>query len=505
MKNYLLGIDIGTSELKAGIIDDSGTVLASLQSHNSSRITGSKNPQQDVLSIVNETAKLIINTCDKAGIDPADVTALGMDGQMGGIIGVDENFDPLTGLDMGLDLKAEQINAEFHQEYKKQLISISCGSPRNTPKIAWWKKYETLTYNRVRRFTTLNGFIAGKLTGINGDDAAIDDTMIAYFGNENALERSWSKELTSMWDIDNDKMPKIGKPWDILGSITNTASYLTGLKSGTPVVLGAGDQPAGFFGGGFSHSGTLIDIGGSTAMLTLCVNEFIPDTEQHSIMYMPAVNEDKYFATWYINGGDMVIPWFQKNFGNNLTLNELSKKAGKVSAGSEGVLFFPYFSGRQCPYQNNLRGSWIGLNLEHKAEHMFRSILEGIAAQVSMGLESLERLFPDLIPQVIEGIGGAAKDDIFTEIKANFTGRDYRIHPGFNASLRGSALLAGVGIGMFSLENIPELERNKSEYSISPLPALKQDYADLKTAYSLMEKRTLEESFEILNKLNFPG
>ncbi|MCD6343084.1 MAG: hypothetical protein J7L76_04810, partial [Spirochaetaceae bacterium] len=79
MKNYLLGIDIGTSELKAGIIDDSGTVQASLQSHNSSRISGSRNVPQDVLSIVNETAKLIKNACDKAGIDPADVTAMGMD------------------------------------------------------------------------------------------------------------------------------------------------------------------------------------------------------------------------------------------------------------------------------------------------------------------------------------------------------------------------------------------------------------------------------------------
>jgi len=505
MKKYLLGIDIGTSELKAGIIDESGTVLASLQSHNSSIFKGNGKGQPDTLSIVNNTARLIKDVCSKAEIDPADVAALGMDGQMGGIIGVDQDFRPLTGIDMGLDLKAEQINADFHRKYKEQLISISCGSPRNTPKIAWWKEYEAHTYDRVRRFITLSGFVAGKLTGISGDDAVIDDTMIAYFGNENALMRSWSKELTSLWDIDIDKMPKIGNPWDILGTITNRASYETGLKPGTPVVLGAGDQPAGFFGGGFNRPGTLIDIGGSTAMLTLCVNEFIPDTEKHSIMYMPSIQRDKYFATWYINGGDMVIPWFQKNFGNNLTLSELSKKAGEVPTGSEGLLFFPYFGGRQCPYQNNLRGSWIGLNLGHKPGHMFRSILEGIAAQVSGGLESLERLFPNLIPQVIQGIGGAAKDDIFTEIKANFTSREYRIHPGFNASLRGSALLAGVGIGMFSLESIPELERNKSEYSISPLPSLKQDYAALKTVYSQLEKRTLEESVEILNKLNLPG
>ncbi|MCK5735917.1 MAG: hypothetical protein KAH21_05535 [Spirochaetaceae bacterium] len=503
MNKYLLGIDIGTSELKAGVIDESGTVLASLQLHNSSSFNENRKTQQDALSIVQNTSKLIKNTCNKAGIEPCEITALGMDGQMGGIIGVNQKFEPLTGFDMGLDLKSELINTEFHQNYQKKLISTSCGSPRNTPKIAWWKQNEPYIYKKVRRFITLNGYVAGVLTGIKGDDAAIDETMISYFGNENAKEKRWSEELTSLWGIDIEKMPRIGKPWEILGNISNAASHETGLTAGTPVVLGAGDQPAGFLGGGFNKPGTLIDIGGSTAMLTLCVNEFIPDIEKQSIMYMPSVSGNNYFATWYINGGDMVIPWFQKNFANNLSLAELSKRAGRIPTGSEGLLFFPYFGGRQCPYQNNLRGSWIGLNLAHTPAHMFRSILEGIAAQVSGGLESLERLFPGRVPSNIVGIGGAAKDDVFTEIKANFSQRNYHVQTGFNASLRGSALIAGIGIGIFNLENIPKPEVKESEYDISPLIEMKQNYKKLRAAYSHIEKRTLEESFNIISQSPF--
>jgi len=487
MKTYLLGIDIGTSELKAGIVDESGSILASLQSHNSSSFSGDGQARQDALTIVKNTSILIKDVCTKAGIDPSEIKALGLDGQMGGIIGVNQAFEPITGLDMGLDLKAEQINADFHREYLEPLISISCGSPRNTPKISWWKKYEPAIYKQVRRFVTLNGFVAGTLTGIKGDDAAIDDTMISYFGNENARDRNWSNELTLLWGLDIDKMPIIGKPWEILGTITDSASGETGLKAGTPVVLGAGDQPAGFFGLGLNQPGTLIDIGGSTAMLTLCVDDFIPDIKQHSIMYMPSVERNRYYATWYINGGDMVIPWFQENFSENLSLKELSEKAAAIPAGSGKLFFSPYFNGRQCPYENNLRGSWIGLNLGHQKGHMFRSILEGIAVQYAQGSSSLERLFPTLMPPEVTGIGGAAKDDVFTGIKANFMQKDYFINPGFNASLRGSALIAGLGINLFSMNDIPRLKQNHSGYRISPDPELKETYSTLKSAYHQLE------------------
>jgi len=227
MKEYLLGIDIGTSKLKAGVIDDSGAVVTSLEINNSSRFDEKGRASQDVLSIVADTVELIREVCLKAGISSRDVSALGLDGQMGGIIGVDRD-----------------------RKYGEKLISISCGSPRNTPKIAWWKRNESGVYRKVRRFTSLSGFVAGTLSGIKGDDAAIDETMIAYFGNENAEKREWSGELTSLWELDPEKMPKIGKPWDILGGVSTAASKETGLIEGIPIVLGAGDQPAGFLGGG---------------------------------------------------------------------------------------------------------------------------------------------------------------------------------------------------------------------------------------------------------------
>ncbi len=493
MKKYLIGIDIGTSGLKAGVIDETGMVLARTSIKNSSSFEGTGRARQDALSIVINTAKLIETVCNLAGILPTDVAALGLDGQMGGIIGINDDFDPITGLDMGLDLTSEQINADFHQKYHKELLSISCGSPRNTPKIVWWKKHEPEIYKKVRRFTTLSGYVAGVLAGLRGEDAAIDDTMIAYFGNEDAKQRNWSKELTELWDIDIKKMPRIGKPWDILGTISKSVSRQTGLTEGTPIVFGAGDQPAGFFGGGFEDSGTLIDIGGSTTMLTLCVDEFKPDIEKGSIMYLPAVDRHKYFATWYINGGGMVMPWFHNNFGGNFSLAELSTEADKIPVGSNNLLFSPYFNGRQCPYHNNLRGSWVGLNLSHKPADMMRSIYEGISAQYSQGLSSINRLFPNLLPSIIEGIGGAAKDNVLTRIKANFTQREYRIHLGFDASLRGSAIIAGLGVGIFDINNIPSPEKTVCDYTIKTDPEKVDSYKKLRSTYSQFEKKSLEE------------
>jgi sugar (pentulose or hexulose) kinase len=129
--------------------------------------------------------------------------------------------------------------------------------------------------------------------------------------------------------------------------------------------------------------------------------------------------------------------------------------------------------------------------------------MEGIAAQYAKGLLSLEQLFPELISESITAIGGAAKDEVFTGIKANFTQKNYRIRTDFNASLRGSALIAGIGAGIFSLENLPELPKQKSAQSTDPHPEEKAVYEKMRSLYTRMEEKTLVESFSQL--AGFPG
>jgi xylulokinase len=498
MGRYLLGIDIGTSGLKAGVVDHEGVVRA----HHSARTPASfgraGQATQDADYLVQMTFDIIPQVCAKAGIAPVDIEALGIDGQMGGVIGVDQQFSPITGLDMGLDLAAEQINANSHNRFRSQLLSISCGSPRNTPKIAWWKQNHPEVYRSVRRFTTIGPYVAGILTGISGDDAFIDSTLIAYFGNEDARRREWSPELTELWGLDIEKMPWIRSPWEVIGTIDASIAHASGLREGVPVVAGAGDQPAGFLGGAFETPGTTVDVGGSTTMLAMCVKEFRRDPHGH-IMYIPAVSNDRYYAIWYINGAGLVIPWFEDQILGGgpagISLEALSEEASTVSIGSANLLFSPYFGGRQNPYNRTLRGGWIGLNWGHTTAHMLRAMYEGIAAQYRGGLESIVRRFPHHDPTSIYAIGGATESRLLMEITANTLQKTLLVREGYEASIRGSALLSGVGIGWYDLSTLPEYRGIDFSRRVDPDPKTRSAYDTLYANYGSLFDRTLDETF----------
>lgn len=508
MDRYLLGVDIGTSGLKAGVIDREGVVRAHHSAKTPASFGRAGQATQDADYLVQMTADIIPQVCAKAGIAPADIEALGIDGQMGGVIGVDQRFSPITGLDMGLDLAAEQINADFHDLYRSELLSISCGSPRNTPKIAWWKRNHPEVYRNVRRFTTIGPYVAGVLTGIPGDEAFIDSTLIAYFGNEDARRREWSPELTELWGLDIEKMPMIRPPWEVIGTIDHTAAGETGLREGVPVVAGAGDQPAGFLGGAFENPGTTIDIGGSTTMLAMCVEGFRPDL-QGNLMYIPAVSEDRYYAIWYINGAGLVIPWFEKQIiggsyrgasrdSSLVLLDTLSREASSLSIGSDDLLFSPYFGGRQNPYNRTLRGGWIGLNWGHTTTHMLRAMYEGIAAQYRGGLESMVREFPHLDPPSIYAIGGATESKLLMEITADTLQRSLLVREGYEASIRGSALLGGIGIGWYDLSTLPHYRGTDVSHRVDPNPANRSAYDSLYAVYSALFDTSLDETFQRL-------
>lgn len=514
-EEVLLGIDIGTSGLKVGIADRDGRVLAHHSERTPATFGSGGHVGQDAEELVAIALASIPTVCVKAAVPLSAVAAVAIDGQMGGIIGVDRDFRPVTGLDMGLDQTAELINEEFHRDHRPALLGTSCGSPRNTPKIAWWRRMHPEVYREVRRFTTIGPYTAGVFAGLRGDEAFIDETLIAYFGNEDAARRNWSADLTALWGIDRDRMPLIRRPWEVIGAVTQTTAAASGLTAGIPVVAGAGDQPAGFLGGGYERRGTVVDVGGSTTMLSLCVEEFCPDRDHGELMYIPAITPGLWWATWYINGAGLAIPWFARNCISRGTPEEIgagtgaasvrdlatvSATAAELPVGSNGLLFSPYFGGRQNPYNRTLRGGWLGLSWGHTTAHMLRAIFEGIAAGYRGGFEAMRRVHPELDPTTLHAIGGATESDLLMRITADTLQRSLVVHPGYNASIRGSALLAGIGAGWFDLATLPpapaiddvELRR------ITPDPSVARAYDHLYELYKRMVDRPPMETFRDL-------
>lgn len=447
---YFAGIDLGTSGIKAGIIDSEGQILSQVVCDTRLTSSGPGKMEQDPEYFYSQTLKILKSAIEQAGVNSADIAGLAIDGQMGGIIGIDREFNSVTGLDMGLDTRSEKYNALLHREYRDAIASTTCGSPRNAPKMMMWAREFPDVYTKIHKFVTLGGYVTGRLAGLQGDDAFIDYTLLSFFGNEDAQKLKWSEELSEAFGIDTSKLPEVVDPWKVVGTLTNDAAGKTGLKKGMPIMAGAGDQPAGFLGLGFLNHGRVLDVSGSSTLLCCSVDSWKPDREDRAVMYMPSVVKGKYTAFTYINGGGITLKWFRDEIAAGLSWEQLTGKAELISPGSERLLFVPYFGGRQCPYSAELRGAWIGLNWGHKKEHMFRSLLEGLGYDYAVGLGQVRRLFPEIDIERIDGIGGGAKNRFWNQMKADILNVEYNQLGDYQFSLIGCAVIAGYSLGVFS-------------------------------------------------------
>jgi xylulokinase len=302
----------------------------------------------------------------------------------------------------------------------------------------------------VAKFVGLAGYVTARLAGLAARDAFIDHTMIAFFGNEDARRLAWSEELSGALGLELDKFPRIVRPWDVVGRLTAEAARACGLLEGTPLAAGAGDQPAGLLGGGFLEPGALCEVSGSSTLLFLCADSFKPDTDTGTVVYIPSVLPGRYHAFTYINGGGIALSWFRDTIlgGEGRTsYEEITRAAAEVPPGAGGLLFIPYFGGRQCPYDASFRGGWLGLNWGHRPEHLFRAMLEGLAYDHALGLESLRRMFPAAGAPGLASYGGGSRNRLWSQIKADVLGMPVRSLEGNDFAVAGCAMIAARAVG----------------------------------------------------------
>jgi xylulokinase len=448
-----VGVDLGTSGIKAGIVDEDGNLLVS--SYWNTTITSSRpgQMQQSIDDLLLSALKIVREVVERSRVDPASVEGIALSGQMGGIIGIDERFEPVTGLDMNLDLRSEKYSVYLHERLGEKLTGITCGSPLNGQKILWWKEENREVYERIAKFVTLNGYVGGKIANLKGEQAFVDCTLLAFFGLEDARTLRWSGDVCAELSIDQNRLPMIVSPWWKIGGLSGAASEASGLRAGTPLFAGAGDQPAGFLGAGFIQPGSVFDVSSSTTLISQCVEEFTPDLANRSVMYMPSVKPGVYNAFIYLNGGGITLNWFADEImggsaegGKQRDKYEtITEEARSVPPGSEGLIFIPYLGGRQSPFDVKLRGGWLGLNWGHKRKHLYRAMLESIAYEYRLGLGYMRRLYPQGRPGKVTVTGGGSRNTLWNQIKADVCGLPYERLDGYDFAIRGCCMIAAYG------------------------------------------------------------
>lgn len=460
MAKAVIGIDIGTTGTKTGIYDETGKLLGS--AFEESVLIYPKpgwveQRPDDIEGSVHRTIRAAMET---GGVNPSDVVAIALDGQMGGVCTIDADWNAPTHYDSWLDNRCAAYLPRLKERGMEILRASGCAPSYNHgPKILYWKHEFPEIWSRVRAFVQPAAYVAGRLAGLKGDDAFIDRTYLNFSTFADTANCRWNEDLLADFGLDTAKLPRIVEPWDIVGRLTHAAAEATGLRQGTPIAAGCGDQAANVLGGGIVEPGMIYDAAGTASVFSIVLDTFATDTTYQALMTCPHVVPGLYYAMAYVAGGGLNLRWFRdaichaekagwESEGRN-PYDELGRLAEAAPPGADKLIFLPHLGGRNTPNNTDMRGAFIGLTWRHEKSHMVRAVMESIGYEYLLYLRSVKTLALDLVPTRITGIGGGARSQTFRQIKADILGLGYGRLDRDEFGTLGSAIVAGKAVGLF--------------------------------------------------------
>lgn len=444
-----VGCDLGTMGTKAAVVDGDGRILGQSFEETDLRSPRPGIVEQDMEDIEASAHRTVRAALEEAG-RPDDIGGVSFSGQMSGIGTIDERFEPATHYDSWLDSRCEPYIFEM-REHAGRITELSGCPPTYShgPKILWWKRERPNDYRRISRFVVPGAFVAGRLCGLSADQAYVDRTYLHFSNLSDTAAAEWSDELIDLFGVDDEVLPRIVDPLDIVGEVTSWGAEATGLPAGTPVVAGAGDQTAASLGAGAVDPGQAFDSAGTASVFAMCVSDFRPDVDHQVFMATHAVIPGTFIALAFINGGGLALRWFRDEvarFDAPDAYAGLDELASRVEPGAGGLLWFPHFQGRVLPPQPSTRSAWVGLTSGHDLGHMFRAVLEGIAYEYAEWARLVGRSGSRGLREA-RVLGGGARSRLWNQIKADVLGIDWIPMVREECGVLGNALIAAKATG----------------------------------------------------------
>jgi xylulokinase len=456
MTELLVGVDLGTTGTKTAVYDPDGKPLAEANAEVPLRWQGPGRVDQDPDDFYRSTVSTISRCLERGGVDAEQVVALGITGQMAGVLGLGAGWKPSTPYDSWLDLRCSEDVDWLERELGDDLVEKTGCPPMidHAPKMRWWRRERPEVFAATDKWIMPSGYVAGRIAGLEPGEAFIDSTYLHFTGLAEARGGAWSDELAEAVGIPTDKLPRIVEPSTVIGRVSDEAAADCGLMEGTPIAAGLGDTAAGALGAGLVRSGQLLDVAGTAAVLAASTEEFRPDVRERTLIAMRGAIPGQWIPLSFLSGGSL-LGWLREALAPTggeayeLDFDELTAEARGVRAGAEGLLFVPHLDGRLLPNDPAMRGAWVGLHRHQKRPHLVRAVLEGVAYEYASYLQVLLELYAGLGFDETRVVGGGAHSDTWNGIKASVLGVPYVRLDREEFSCWGAALVAGHAVGLF--------------------------------------------------------
>jgi xylulokinase len=446
---YVLGIDVGTGGTRALILDVRGHVIASATEEHeafaSPQIGWAEQQPEDWWRACGIAVQKALAA---ANLNGSQIACVGFSGQMHGAVMLDDADRVVRPALIWCDVRTEKQCRDLTRKIgAERLIQLTCNPalPNFTlTKFLWVRENEPENWQRVRSVMLPKDYVRFRLTGSRAIDVAdASGTLLLDVAN-----RRWSREVLEAAGMDISLLPALYESPDVCGEISVIGAAATGLKAGTPVVAGAGDQAAGATGMGIVTPGAVSATIGTSGVVFAATDRPALDARGRLHTFCHAVP-----GRWHVMGvtqaAGLSLRWFRDRLGageedGRDPYERLTAEAARVPAGCDGLLWAPYLMGERTPHLDpNARGALVGLTASHTRQHMIRAILEGVA----FSLRDSFTLFEEMKVPVrsVRLGGGGARSALWRQIQADIYGHEVEIVEAEEGAAYGAAILAGVG------------------------------------------------------------
>ncbi|MEX0347412.1 MAG: FGGY-family carbohydrate kinase [Rhizobiaceae bacterium] len=480
MTEAVLAIDIGTGSARAGLVGINGEILALQSVAHDTRYPHHGWVEQAPEIWWRGACEAIYAVAQQSKIDGISIIAAVSCGQTHAPVLLDEGGKLLTPyVSLWNDKRAEAQVHHFRQRPDYDELHALTGNPAAPSwpafKLAWYSENEPEILSATHVVLMPKDFINYRLTG----ECAADRTEAGYSYLYESNTEQWSDRLCRKFDLPRRILPELRNPDDVVGYVSAAAAEVTGLPTGLPVVVGAGDYPAAVLGSGVFSAGQVSDITGTSSLMSLVTQRPLVD---ENIMNAASA-ADGWLAFTILDAAGDSVRWGRRQLEDNaIDLATLTERAGKIDPGADGLLFLPYLTGERIGHGPSSRGAFVGLTADHDKSHMHRAITEGIA----MGMRSaVEPLFSKGgKPEFIISAGGGAYSRLLLEIKASVFRIPYVPVVQVECGLLGGASLVFSALGRFSTVGAAAKHLAKYHEPIRPDPVLADRYEALYEVFS---------------------
>lgn len=444
-----LGLDIGTGGSRAVVIDETGHIFASAtvehEAFASPHMGWAEQRPEDWWRASSNAIKQVLSSDD---VRAEDIAAVSFSGQMHGSVFLDENGEvlrpALLWCDQRTERQCEEITEKIGGLRLIELVSNPAVTGFTLPKLLWLRENEPEVWSKVRSVMLPKDYIRFRLTGEKAMDMAdaSGTLMLSVRGRE------WSSEVLNELDIDQGLLPPLFESTEIVGRVSVAGAEATGLKTGTPVGAGAGDNAAGAIGMGIVAPGTVSVTIGTSGVVFVVTDKPTIDIKGriHSLCHAIPVR-------WHMTGVTLAagqsLKWFRENLGAGKSYDDLTAEAAKVSSGSDGAIWLPYLMGERAPHLDpHARAAFVGLTASHGFGHMTRAVMEGVAFSLRESLDIFREIGAPI--DTIRLGGGGARSPLWRQIQADVYGHAVETIEADEGAAFGAAILAGVGVGAWN-------------------------------------------------------